>query len=133
MTPQLDRYRVLFPDWYDERAEAEAEDKGWLQGVRVELADGGRYPVHFYDPVRLAQDLAEEAKWGGTCVAEPGLIVVSAVTRDGIRKAVDQLLLTDYFTHLRDENFVARNPHPSEGGTRHAADAHTESQQTVAT
>jgi hypothetical protein len=103
MTLNLERCRVLFPDWYDELAEVEAEHKGWLQGVSVELADGRRVPVHFYDPVRLGQDLEEDAKWGRPCIAEPGLIVVPAVTREAIRQAVAYLSGTDYFDHLRDE------------------------------
>lgn len=101
MILQLERCRVRFPDWYDELAEVEAEHKGWLQGVEVELGDGSRYPVLFYDPVRLAQDLEEEAKWDRPFLAEPGLVVVPAVTRAAISQAAEYLATTGYFSHLR--------------------------------
>lgn len=101
MILQLERCRVVFPDWYDERAEYEAEQKGWLQGVEVELGDGSRYPVTFYDPVRLAQDLEEEAKWDRPFVAEPGLIVIPTVTRAAISQAVEQLAVSGFFGHFR--------------------------------
>lgn len=103
MTLQLDQCRVLFPDWYDDLAEVEVEHKGWLQGVRVELPDGRLYPVHFYDPVRLGQDLEEEAKWERPYIAEPGMIVVPSVTREAVRKAVASLTDTGYFRHLQGE------------------------------
>jgi hypothetical protein len=38
-------HRVIFPDWYDERAEFEAPRKGYLPGVVVQLEDGTRYPL----------------------------------------------------------------------------------------
>lgn len=101
MILQLERCRVVFPDWYDELAEVEAEHKGWLQGVEVELGDGSRYPVHFYDPVRLAQDLEEEAKWDRPFVAEPGMVVIPIVTRAAISQAVEQLATSGFFNHLR--------------------------------
>jgi hypothetical protein len=101
MILQLERCRVVFPDWYDERAEYEAELKGWLQGVEVELGDGSRYPVLFYDPVRLAQDLEEEAKWDRPFIAEPGMIVIPTVTRATISQAVEQLAAGGFFGHFR--------------------------------
>lgn len=101
MILKLERCRVRFPDWYDELAEVEAEHKGWLQGVEVELDDGTRYPVTFYDPVRLAQDLTEEAKWERPYLAEPGLVVVPAVTRNAISQAAEHLTASGFFFHLR--------------------------------
>jgi len=103
MILQLERSRVVFPDRYDERAEWEAEQKGWLQGVRVEFPDGRQYPVHFYDPVRLGQDLGEEVKAERPCLAEPGLIVVPFVTREAVCKAVEHPTDTGYFRHLQAE------------------------------
>lgn len=109
MILQLERCRVVFPDWYDELAEVEAEHKGWLQGVEVELGDGSRYLVHFYDPVRLAQDLTEEAKWDRPFVAEPGLVVIPAVTRVAITQAAEHLAGSGYFSHLRPLPLVESN------------------------
>jgi hypothetical protein len=92
---------IHFPDWFDERAEWEAEHKGWLPGVTVELADGSRYPVFFYDPVRLSQDLEADANSGHPYVAEPGLIVLPQVTRAAIGEAVGQLVGSGFFDRLR--------------------------------
>jgi len=127
MTLQLDTCRLVFPEWYDERAEYEAEQKGWLQGVRVELPDGEQYSVHFYDLVRLGQDLDEEAKWDRPFVAEPGLIVVPAVSREAITSAVNRLAITDYFRHLRSEAEIRPLGYPLAGGSRNATGTPTES------
>jgi hypothetical protein len=39
-----------FPPEFDDRAEYEMELKGYLNGGQVELADGRRYPIFFFDP-----------------------------------------------------------------------------------
>src|SRR5687768_9562432 len=48
----------------------EVASKGWYNGVTVELENGKRYSVCFYDPVRLKQDLESEGK---AYLSEPGL------------------------------------------------------------
>jgi len=101
MATDTSSFTIHFPEWFDERAEWEAESKGWLQGVTVELADGNRYPVFFYDPVRLSQDLEAEASQGRPYAAEPGMIVLPQVTRAAISEAVKQLVGAGFFNHLR--------------------------------
>lgn len=101
MATDAKSFTIHFPDWFDERAEWEAEQKGWLPGVTVELADGNRYPVFFYDPVRLSQDLEADSASGHPYVAEPGLIVLPQVTRAAIGEAVAQLVGSGFFNHLR--------------------------------
>ncbi|MEK7833749.1 MAG: hypothetical protein AAB401_21865, partial [Acidobacteriota bacterium] len=54
--------RIIFPDDFDERAAFEVSMKGWLM-AQVELENGSRYPVCFYDPVRLQQDFESEVGW----------------------------------------------------------------------
>jgi hypothetical protein len=93
-------FRVVFPDWYDERAEHEAEAKGWLQGVEVHFANGAMHSLFFYDPVRLAQDLDAEAKAGKPFIAQPGLIVIPEISRQAIVTAVTKLTEADYFENL---------------------------------
>lgn len=85
-------FQVVFPDWYDERGEWEAKEKGWLDGVELRLADGKTQPLFFYDPVRLAQDLEAEARQGRPCVGQAGMIVIPEVTREAILTAVEKLL-----------------------------------------
>lgn len=100
MVTRLDSYSVRFPEDYDERGEWDVERKGWLQGVEVELA-GERFPLFFYDPVRLAQDLEADGKHGRTVLAEPGLVVVAEVTRAAILRAVEELVRQRFFDHLK--------------------------------
>jgi hypothetical protein len=101
MATDTNGFTIHFPDWFDERVEWEAESKGSLQGVTVELADGARYPVFFYDPVRLQQDLEADTSQGRPYAAEPGMIVVPQVTRAAIAEAVGQLVRGGFFNHLR--------------------------------
>lgn len=101
MATDTNGFTIHFPDWFDERAESEAEDKGWLQGVTVELMDGACYPAFFYDPVRLQQDLEADTRQGRPYAAEPGMIVVPQVTRAAIDEAVGQLVRGGFFNHFR--------------------------------
>jgi hypothetical protein len=85
-------YRVVFPNWYDERGEWEAKEKGWLRGVEVRFAAGNVQSLFFYDPVRLAQDLEAETKQGKPFIAVPGLIVIPEITREAIVDVVAKLV-----------------------------------------
>ncbi len=90
-------FQVVFPPWYDERGEWEAEAKGWLQGVEVSFSNGDVHSLFFYDPVRLAQDLEVETKHGNPFIAHPGLIVIPAITREAIVNAISKLVEADFF------------------------------------
>lgn len=92
---------VIFPEAYDERAEYETLAKGWLSQVIVQSEDGSRYSVSFIDPVRLQQDMEEYARLGTPYFTEPGLIVLSEVTAESIRKAIRELWGQGYFNHLK--------------------------------
>lgn len=81
-------HEIQFPSWYDERAEAEHELKGFLFGVVVRDPTQGTRMLTFYDPVRLAQDIEAELSAGRPFVAERGLIVVERVTRHNIELAI---------------------------------------------
>jgi hypothetical protein len=89
-------FEVVFPDWYDERGEWEANSKGWLQGVELRFAHGDVHSLFFYDPVRLAQDLEVETKQGRPFIAVPGMVVIPEVTREAILAAVAKLVQMDY-------------------------------------
>jgi hypothetical protein len=104
----------LHPD-FDERAEFEMTPRGYLSHATVELADGRRYPIHVYDPVRLGQDLESGLKCGEPCIAEAGMIVVPEVTRAHVIRAVEYLVSIGYFQSLA----------PSEGSTVNGAAAGT--------
>ncbi len=100
MSAQLSPFTVVFPDWYDERAEFEAPAKGFLPDVEVRLEDGSRHRLFFIDPIRLQQDLEEEARAGRPYFAEPGMVVLPEVTTASIREAVAGLWRDGYFSRM---------------------------------
>ena len=101
MATSMATFTLHYPDWYDERVELEMTDKGYFAGPVVELEDGSRYELYFYDPVRLAQDLERSAAEGIPCIAEVNLVVVPEVTPAAILAAVERLVQIGYFGHLR--------------------------------
>jgi hypothetical protein len=90
-------FQVVFPEWYDERGEWEAREKGWLQGVEVRFSNGDVRAIFFYDPVRLAQDLEAETRQGRPVVAQPGMVVIPEITRDAILEAIGSLVDDGFF------------------------------------
>jgi len=102
-------HRLVFPEWYDERAEWEVAAKGWFQGAVVQLSDGSRYAVTFYDPVRLGQDLEAE---GRGYLAEVGLIVLPELTRPAMEAATARLDDDGYF-----KTQLPLSSHPAANGT----------------
>ncbi len=98
-------YDVIFPEWYDDRGEWEAEAKGWLQGVQVRFANGMLQSLFFYDPIRLAQDIEMEASTTGETpfIACPGLVVVPKITRQSILNAVEKLVAESYLPICKSE------------------------------
>jgi hypothetical protein len=91
-------HEVVFPEWYNERGEWEANEKGWLQGVEIRFSNGDVHPLFFYDPVRLAQDLETDVKHGRPFVAHPGMIVIPEITREAIVEVIGRLVDEAYFS-----------------------------------
>ena len=83
--------RLIFEHGFDERTAFEAEQRGLLTGVWVELSDGSRHEVSFFDSVRLEQELAELTRQGRPFFHEPGLIVLAAVTLENMELAARTL------------------------------------------
>jgi hypothetical protein len=61
------RPRLVFEHPFDDRVALEVEQKGWCGIAKVELPNGSRVRVFFYDPVRLTQDLEANMKPGHVC------------------------------------------------------------------
>ena len=97
-------FTIHFPDWFDERVEYEMEQKGYLEGVQVELEDGRRYQLYFYDPVRLAQDLTAGVDFGRHYLAQPNLVVVPEVTVAAVQTAVADMIRDRAFAGLKALN-----------------------------
>jgi hypothetical protein len=95
-----DQLTLLFTEDFDERMAFDIEQKGWCGIALVQLPNGARFKLFFYDPVRLAQDLENGLARGAVCIAEPGLVVVPRVTREYMQKAVNQLFENGYFNNV---------------------------------
>jgi hypothetical protein len=85
----------------DERAEWEIEQKGYFEHAVIHLADGSAFPVSFWDPVRLSQDLETDLRLGRKCIAEIGMIVIPQVTVKNMKAAIEELHQRGYFDRLR--------------------------------
>jgi hypothetical protein len=101
MATDVTQFTIVFPAWYDERAEAETLAKGYLPDVEVHLAGGKRYRLYFIDPIRLQQTLEDDTREGRPYFGEPGLVVVPNVTTEAVRTAVAGLFRDGYFRQLR--------------------------------
>lgn len=66
---------------------SEVESKGWFSGA-VLLHLNNRYPLTFYEPVRLRQTIENELQ-NQPLFSEQNLLVVESVTEAAMRKAVD--------------------------------------------
>jgi hypothetical protein len=95
--------KIVFKHPFDEAAAYEAGARGYLGYAAVEMSDGTRSPVVFYDPVRLQQDLEVEANEGRAFIAEPGMIVIPEVTLGRMQDAIDRLFHSGFFDALSGE------------------------------
>jgi hypothetical protein len=89
--------KLIFEYGFDERTQEESRARGYLSHVKVQLDNGNKYSIVFYDTVRLKQDLEEEVKLGLTFVAEPGMIVLEDITLECMQAAVDRLDQEKFF------------------------------------
>lgn len=90
-------YELVLPADFDARAEYEEEQRGLLDYVKVSFTGGSTYSVCFFTPSRIAVELEAVRQAGEACVAEPGLVIVPAITRSEMEKAVDFLASVGYF------------------------------------
>jgi hypothetical protein len=75
---------------------------GYRGDVIVELADGGAFPVYFYDPDAVHEELEGRSRSGfGQFVAEPGMVVIPEITLANMKSSVLELIEVGYFGHLR--------------------------------
>ena len=93
--------RLIFIHEFGEREAYEAQARGYLGHVVVELATGQKVPVVFWDAVRLRQDLQEETRHGNPFIAEAGMIVLDHVTPPNMETAVRKLAKAGFFESFR--------------------------------
>jgi hypothetical protein len=90
-------YSLVFPEWFDDHA-WEVESKGWFGEAKLTFT-GKSYRINFYDPVRLAQEIADELERGSPFF-EPNLVVVPSVTRQDMETAVQFLMQSGQLSSL---------------------------------
>lgn len=91
--------KLILPEDFDERAESEAEMKGYLK-ASVQMEKGRIYDVYFAEYFRLGQDLERYAEAGKPYFVEPGLIVMREITIAGIKDALPQIAAEGFFESL---------------------------------
>ena len=82
-------------------ADPDLAPHGYRGDVVGELADGGAFPVYFYEPDAIREELDARRRSGfGQFVAEPGLVVLPEITLDRMKASVLELIAVGYFAHL---------------------------------
>lgn len=92
--------KLIFLDW-QEGDEIEINQKGWFCHNLVELADGNRYQVCFFDKVRLVQELDYWEEQGKPFFIEDALIVLSEVTIENMKAAIIEAEKQKFFENLK--------------------------------
>ena len=92
--------KLIFACGFSEREAFEARDRGVLSHVLVEICGELLYPVYFYDPCRLAQELDIDTEHGTPFLAEPGMIVLPEITVEAMESAVERLYQSRFFNYL---------------------------------
>jgi hypothetical protein len=90
-------HRLHLPEDFDAYG-WQAEAKGWFSDARLS-AFGKEYQLNFYDPVRLAQEIASEHE-RDTVFCEPNLVVVKEVTRSAMEEAAHELVRSGRISSL---------------------------------
>ena len=91
--------RLVFAD---DVAERDMAPHGYRGDVIVEFADGESFPVYFYEPDAIREELDARRKSGfGQLVAEPGLVVIPEITLAGMKSSVLELIEVGYCTQMR--------------------------------
>ena len=95
--------KLILLDW-QEGDDWLIKSKGWFCHNYVELENGNRYQVCFYDNVRLGYHLKDNEKNGQSFFIENSLIVLSEVTIENMQKAIKEAEKQGFFDNLKPIN-----------------------------
>jgi hypothetical protein len=99
LTDDADYPRLVFAHDVDDRDMA---PHGYRGDVVVEFSDGEAFPIYFYEPDAIREELDCRIRSGfGQFVAEPGLVVIPEITLARMKSSVLELIEVGYFSHLR--------------------------------
>ncbi|KVM74356.1 hypothetical protein [Burkholderia stagnalis] len=86
----MQKFEIKYPSWYDELAEFEHEEKGFLEDVLV-TSEGGDVQLNFYDMTRFAQDAADSVRNNGFFYIT-GVVIVESVSRTHMEAAAQRIV-----------------------------------------
>jgi hypothetical protein len=95
--------KLILLDW-QEGDDWLVSSKGWFDHNLIELANGNRYQVCFFDNIRLGQHLNDNARNGQPFFIENNLIVLSEVTIENMQKAIVRAEKQGFFENLKPIN-----------------------------
>jgi hypothetical protein len=87
---RMHKIELTYPSWYDELAEFEHEEKGFLEGVLV-TSEGREITLNFYDTTRFAQDAADGIHDSGFFYIS-SIVIVESVSRRHIEEAAQKII-----------------------------------------
>ncbi|KWF35814.1 hypothetical protein WL88_14225 [Burkholderia diffusa] len=87
----MKKFEIKYPSWYDELAEFEHEEKGFLQDVLITSEGAGDVQLNFYDMTRFAQDAADSVRTNGFFYMT-GVVIVESVSRTHIEAAAQRIV-----------------------------------------
>jgi hypothetical protein len=92
--------KLIFPTNRSEIDLIEADMKGYLN-VSVPKSPERSYPLYFYNPFRLGQDLDSELEFGKSCIGLPGTVIVKQIDLPTLEAALAQLDEEQFFDYLK--------------------------------
>lgn len=93
--------KLIFPAEGFQCQLGDADERGFLSHVLVEIDGTDFYPVCFYSIGELAGELREDPRYPDKVVAEIGMIVLPELSLDRMEKAVQWLCEKGYFRYMR--------------------------------
>lgn len=95
--------KLIFLDW-QEGDDLSIRQKGCFLHNEVELWNGNRYQVCFFDKIRLVQELTHYETQGQPFFIEQNLIVLSEVTMENMQEAIIAAEKQGFFENLKPIN-----------------------------
>lgn len=96
--------KLILSDDFDERAETEANEKGYLKEVFIQTPDKKFYQLNFYGIERIKLRLEENSRVDHFYFTEPGLIILPEITKKTMSDAVTKLWEQGFFHELKELN-----------------------------
>lgn len=111
--------RLVFAHDVDDR---DIAPRGYRGDATVEFASGEVFPLYFYEPTAVREELDGRTKWEfGRFVAEPGLVIIPEISVANMKSVVAQLIDIGYFAHYKPITESAANKALNPTGSKSAS------------